>query len=45
MRPSKGTNESLVTWSGEMAHQIKVLAAIPDNLKSIVGNYMAKEEN
>lgn len=45
MRPSKVTNESLVAWGGEMAHQVKVLAATPDNLSSVIGNYMAKEEN
>lgn len=42
MRPSKGTNESLVAWSAEMAHQVKVLSATLDNLSSVIGNYMQK---
>lgn len=42
---SPGTNQSLVTWDSEIAHQVKVLSVHPDSLSSVLGNHVAGGEN
>jgi hypothetical protein len=40
MSPTAGTNQSLVAWDSEMAHQVKVLSTHPESLSTVLRNHI-----